>query len=157
MYVDLTLLLNRLVVTCVIALALGFKGLSVVQASDKQSSQGLIKLSISDVKGSELRLKARQMPLAQVLDAIAQRVHIPIHYSGLSEVAINASCPRSLLKQLLECLLNKNADLIVRYSRRNDSSKGQLAEAWVLGAKPKAAIAKSDALKETNTPKSCPK
>ncbi len=94
-------------------------------------------LVITKNKGSELRLEARQMPLASVLGIIANKTNTPIHYSVLPEGLVTATCVGSTLKQVLECLLNGRADIIFRYPNHlvNADSKTQVAEAWVLGSK----------------------
>jgi hypothetical protein len=88
-------------------------------------------------KGSEFQLEVRQMPLAQVLKEVTAKTGIPVHYSVLPEGFITATCVGQSLKPVLECLINKKADIIVRYAKaKNAKAKsGQIAEAWVLGAK----------------------
>ena len=106
----------------------------------------LADLVISTNKGSELQLEARQIPMVEVLKVIAAKTQVPIHYSVLPEGLVTATCVGSSLKQVLECLLDRKADLIVRYPRNADKSesKGQLAEAWVLGTRLDNTVAKVD-------------
>lgn len=94
-------------------------------------------LVTSQEKGSELQLEVRQMPLTKVMDAIAKKTNIPIHYSVLPEGFITATCVGASLKPVLECLLNHKADIIVRYShdKSNITANNQIAEAWILGSK----------------------
>ena len=85
--------------------------------------------------GSELQLEARQMPLASVLDKITEVTNVPIHYSVLPEGPVTAMCVGANVKQVLECLFNKKADLVFRYLH-HPAKKNQpdcLAEVWVLG------------------------
>ncbi len=88
-------------------------------------------------KGSEFQLEVRQMPLVQVLKELSTKTSIPIHYSVLPEGLITATCVGNSLKPVLECLLNRKADIIVRYSKGKitNTKNGQIAEAWVLGSK----------------------
>jgi HEAT repeats len=114
----------------------------------------LADLVISDNKGSELQLEVRQMPMVEVLKMIAAKTQVPIHYSVLPEGLVTATCVGSTLKQVLECLLDRKADLIVRYPRNADKSetKGQLAEAWVLGSRLDGTVARLDCpLTDTST------
>lgn len=120
-----------------IAMLIGFVGVAVAQTPVKVPGKALTDLLITDDKGSELQLEVRQMPLAKVLDTIAQQSKVPIHYSVLPEGVITATCVGSTLKPVLECLLNRKADLIVRYPRSSDKAghKGRIVEAWILGSK----------------------
>jgi HEAT repeats len=126
---------------CIIVLLTGFTGVSIAQTSVNTPinapGKATSDLVMTDDKGSELQLEARQMPLAQVLDSIAHKTHVPIHYSVLPEGLVTATCVGTTLKQLLECLLDRKADLIVRYKRNptQAGSKGQVEEAWILGSK----------------------
>jgi hypothetical protein len=106
----------------------------------------LADLVISSNKGSELQLEVRQMPMMEVLKMIAAKMQMPIHYSVLPDGLVTTTCVGSSLKQVLECLLDRKADLIVRYPRNADKSesKGQLAEAWVLGSRLDGTVARLD-------------
>ena len=76
------------------------------------------------------------MPLSQVLDTIAVKSHIPIHYSVLPEGLVTATCAGSTLKQVLECLLDKKTNFIMNYAHRNNpiNQKEQASEVWILGS-----------------------
>ena len=121
----------------VIVLLLGFAGVTVAKTPANSSNKALTDLVISDNTGSEVQLEVRQMPMAQVLDTIAAKTHIPIHYTVLPEGLVTATCVGTTLKQVLECLLDRKADLIVRYplGPAEADSKGQVAEAWILGSR----------------------
>lgn len=108
--------------------------------------QPLMSLINGTSKGSELQLEVRQMPMKNVLTSIAQKTRVPIHYSVLPEGLMTATCVGSTLKQVLECLLDGKADLIVRHSRNaaKPKSTGHLVEAWVLGTRLDATITKAD-------------
>jgi HEAT repeats len=133
--------------TCLLRHLLGliFVGLAV-GAIAAPAGKPLADLVISTNKGSELQLEVRQMPMVEVLKMIEVKTQMPIHYSVLPEGLVTATCVGSSLKQVLECLLDRKADLIVRYPRNADKSegKGQLAEAWVLGSRLDGTVAKLD-------------
>ena len=113
-------------------------------AAPKEKS--LVDFAISANKGTELQLEVRQTPMADVLKLITAKTQVPIHYSVLPEGLVTATCVGSTLKQVLECLLDRKADLIVRYQQLPNvpEGKGQLAEAWVLGSQVGGTIAKLD-------------
>ena len=121
----------------VIVLLMGFSGVTLAETAVTTPNKALTDLVISDSKGSEIQLEVRQMPLAQVLDSIADKTHVPIHYSVLPEGLVTATCVGTKLEKVLECLLDRKADLIVSYSRdpAKVDSKGQVAEAWILGSR----------------------
>ena len=121
---------------CVIVLLMGFAGITLAQTPEVPG-KALTDLVVTDDKGSELQLEVRQMPFAQALDSIARQIHVPIHYSVLPEGMVTATCVGTTLKQVLECLLDRKADLIVRYSRSPTlvDGNGQVAEAWILGSR----------------------
>ncbi|MDO9103472.1 MAG: HEAT repeat domain-containing protein [Methylovulum sp.] len=85
--------------------------------------------------GAELQLKVRQAPLAQALNAVADKTGMVIHYSGLPESLFTLSCIETTVTEILHCLLDKNADLIFRYvlTPSKDDQPRPLAELWVLG------------------------
>jgi hypothetical protein len=103
-------------------------------------------------KGSKFQLEVRQMPLARVLQEMTAKTGIPIHHSVLPDGVVTATCVGNSLKPVLECLLNRKADIIVRFSRRSAiHTHDEIAEAWVLGSKleaaPISALCKSSAEK----------
>ena len=124
------------------SMLVGLSGVSMATAAEKP----LADLAISTHKGSEMRLEVRQMPMAEALKTVAAKTQVPIHFSVLPDGLVTATCVGSTLKQVLECLLDRKADLIVRYPRNADKSqaKGQLAEAWVLGSRLDSTVAKAD-------------
>ncbi|MEQ1557595.1 MAG: HEAT repeat domain-containing protein [Methyloglobulus sp.] len=130
-----------------IFLLLGHIGLAVAQppSASAPANNGRTALVTNGGQGAEIQLEVRQMPLAKVLDSVAKQTKVPIHYSVLPEGVITATCVGSALKLVLECLLNRKADLIVRYPKKADksASNSQILEAWVLGSKLEAAITPS--------------
>lgn len=90
-------------------------------------------LIITKVKGSELQLEARQMPLPKILDNLTLKTHIPIHYAVLPDGLVTATCIGTNLKPLLECLLAKKADLVFRNSQKPGHTD-EIEEAWIMGS-----------------------
>jgi HEAT repeats len=130
----------------VIALLSVVNGQALAKTSDEPSIKSLIDLSGSGKKNNGMQLKVSQMSLAQVLNAIAKEVQIPIHYSKLPGNLVSVVCKESSLKHVLECLLENKADLILRYSHKQDKtgSNRQIAEAWVLGTPSNNAVITPD-------------
>ena len=124
---------------------ISFTTVAVAQAPDAKQSKVPAELLLSADKGVEMQLEVRGMPLAQVLETIISKSKVPIHYSVLPEGLVTATCVGSSLKQVLECLLDHKADLIVRShsnSSKQDNNTEQVAEAWILGSKMGGAVAK---------------
>jgi hypothetical protein len=117
---------------CILVLAIGCASVSIASGNGNTPTD----LVISNHKGSELQLEVRQMPLAKVLETITSKTHIPIHYSVLPEGLVTATCVGSTLERILECLLDRKADLIVRYPHNlvKGGGKGQVVEAWIMGS-----------------------
>ena len=146
MQLDVSQPFHHLVLSGVIALLTCFAPVTVAGTPAKVPDTALTDLVISDNQGAELQLEVRQMPLSQVLDDIARKSKVPIHYSVLPEGLVTATCAGSTLKQVLECLLDRKADLIVRYQRSpaNVGSQGQVAEAWILGSRLDGSMPRAD-------------
>jgi hypothetical protein len=96
-----------------------------------------IKLVMTQDKGAELQLEARQAPLSQVLDSIASKTGVRINYSILPDGLVTATCVGPTVKQVMECLLARKADLVYRYSQQASKADPDRhpEEVWVLGAK----------------------
>jgi hypothetical protein len=109
--------------------------LKAVDASNPDEQN--VRLVITETMGAELQLEARQAPLAKVLDSIASKTGVRINYSVLPDGLVTATCVGSTVKQVMECLLVRKADLVFRYSQEvsKAGTKGQPEEVWVLGAK----------------------
>ncbi len=121
----------------------GFASKTIANVTEKPLEKTRIDFVSTAHKGSELQLEARQAPLAQVLENIATKTHVPIHYSVLPEGLVSATCVGSTLKVVLECLLDGKADLIVRYSDRDTHAAGNVVETWVLGSRLDGVVAKN--------------
>jgi hypothetical protein len=129
----------------VFVLLIGYAGVNAAQIPTKTTTNALPNLVVNDKKNGDLQLKVRQMPLAKVLDSIANKTHIPLHYSLLPEGLVTATCVGTSLKQVLECLLDGKADLILRYPRAQTktANNGHIAEAWILGSRIDSAVAEN--------------
>lgn len=86
---------------------------------------------LSQDAGAKLQLEARQQPLPQILKTITEKTGVPIHYSALPKQLVTVTCVGTTVKQVLECLFDKKADLIFRYA--NNTAQNHPEEAWVLG------------------------
>ena len=132
---------TRLIISCGIVVLLLYNVTVAEAAEKKRSAEDDIEWVISDDKGSELQLEVRQMPLERVLSTIMAKTGVPIHYSAVPEGLVTATCVGSTLKQVMECLLARKADLIVRYSKSSTqtqtkvSDKNRPVEMWVLGSR----------------------
>ena len=113
-----------------------YAGFAVAQIPEDTPKKTLADLAVSSSHSGRLELKVRQMPLAKVLDSIADKTHIPLHYSSLPKVLVTATCVGITLKYVLECLLDHKADLVVRYphSPSKTVNNSAIAEAWILGS-----------------------
>lgn len=129
----------------VFVLLIGYAGVNAAQIPTKSTTNALPDLIVNDKKNGDLQLKVRQMPLAKVLDSIANKTHIPLHYSLLPEGLVSATCVGTTLKQVLECLLDRKADLILRYphAQTKTADNGHIAEAWILGSRIDSAVAEN--------------
>jgi hypothetical protein len=96
---------------------------------------------VSDDPVSKLQLQVKEMPLERILSTITAKTGVPIHYSIVPEGLVTATCVGPTLKHVMECLLARKADLIVRYQKPSDQSQAgaiaqnQVAEMWVLGSR----------------------
>ena len=124
---------------CVIAqfLLMGFINISVAHAVVKPHENNVDDMKMTGDSGNLIQLEVRQKPLGEVLNHIARKTGIPIHYSVLPTGLVTATCAGMTVKHVLDCLLAGKADLIVRYQQKgsNAESKSQIAEAWILGSK----------------------
>ena len=88
-----------------------------------------IRLTTTRVPGAELRLEARQAPLAQILKEIAKRTDTRIHYSVLPEAPVTATCVGASVKQIMNCLVGSQLGLVAQSAEQNAPD-----EFWVLGS-----------------------
>jgi len=84
-----------------------------------------------------LQVEAKQANLAKLLDEIALKTGIKLHYSVLPKVPITATCVGATARQVLECLLGGNVDMAFRYPENKAVAPGQQVnpeEVWILGS-----------------------
>jgi len=116
-------------------------GVAAATAEQKTPAEGRVEWAVSDDKGSQLQLEVRQMPLERVFSTITAKTGVPIHYSVVPEGPVTATCVGATLKQIMECVLARKANLIVRYQKPSTqaqaggSDQSQPAEMWVLGSR----------------------
>jgi len=85
--------------------------------------------------GIELRLQVNKEALSEVLDQVAAKTGVLIHYSVLPERLVSAICIGSSVKTILDCLLGGVVDMVFRYPEGGAASINQLpVEVWVLGS-----------------------
>lgn len=89
-----------------------------------------IRLTLSGAPPTAIRLDARHVPLRQVLDAIAGQTGVRIHYPTVPHEFVSVQCGGETLKQVMECLLGSEADLIFHYS--GNDPKSRPTDVWVL-------------------------
>ena len=119
------LMTNRFRVLCCL---LGIPVWAIADASQ-------ICLMMDETAGTELRLEINAYPLKQALDEIAKSKGILIHYSALPPGKFKLTCRESSATDILKCLLDKKADMVLRYDQTasGGKQKNQLAEVWVTG------------------------
>lgn len=115
-----------------------------------EADEQAARLMLSRDAATSWRLEARQQPLPGVLKTITEKTGVPIHYSVLPQALITATCVGATVKQVLECLFNKKADLIFRY--KNNAAQNSPEEVWVLGTNVDVAQASISSGAETQHP-----
>ncbi|MDD5124770.1 MAG: HEAT repeat domain-containing protein [Methylovulum sp.] len=94
-----------------------------------------IRLTAYSNADQQIKLEASKKTLAQVLDTLAKNTGVIIHFSGLPDAPVSVACAGSNIKQLLECLLDKQADMVFRYAQATATAQpAVLEEIWVFGA-----------------------
>jgi HEAT repeats len=74
-------------------------------------------------------MEIRQVPLGQVLKAIAEKTGVLIHYSVLPEAPVTATCVGANVGQVMDCLVAKQVGLVA-----HKPQKDKPAEFWLLGS-----------------------
>lgn len=115
-----------------------------------EADEQAARLMLSRDAATSWRLEARQQPLPGVLKTITEKTGVPIHYSVLPQALISTTCVGATVKQVLECLFNKKADLIFRY--KNNAAQNSPEEVWVLGTNVDVAQASISSGVETQHP-----
>jgi len=131
-------LFNRHDLQWLLALVIvGYGGWTFAETSAQTPSKAPPALAITALQGQKLQLDVQQMRLPQILDSLADKTHIPIHHSNLPEDVVTANCSGTTFKEVLECLLDQKAGLIVRYPNKQNQTtrKFQMAEVWIMGSR----------------------
>ena len=105
-------------------------GISTTLMADKSA----VRFTVAINAKSELRLELTHAPLDQALNEIANKTDTLIHYSALPEGLFSVSCTQPSVTEILHCLLDNKADLIVRYAHPLSKAEQQNlpVEIWVL-------------------------
>jgi hypothetical protein len=120
--------------------------LPIGAGADEQAAR----LMLSRDAATSWRLEVRQQPLPGVLKTITEKTGVPIHYSVLPQALITSTCVGATVKQVLECLFNKKADLVFRY--KNNAAQNRPEEVWVLSTNVDVEQASISAGAETQHP-----
>jgi hypothetical protein len=117
----------------IIILFAGLLNVAIAEPLAKSAAAMSDRLVWTEKKG-QLKLTVEQMSLPSVLKQIAKKKQFPLHLDGLPEKLISMTCTGTELRQIMECLLDNKADLIVRYQQANlkNNSKPGIAEAWII-------------------------
>ena len=75
------------------------------------------------------QLQAKQLSLPQILERLAAKANIAIHYSAVSEQLVSIACDSEDLAGLVRCVASDSADLMFRYGQ----STTQPSEIWLIG------------------------
>lgn len=115
-------------------------------AEDVVREQPGIRVAIMGEPRPIIELEVRQAPLGQVIDELASKTGMRVHYSVLPEDEVTATCVGDSVKQVLECLIGTRADFVVRYPTPASSDEAGLAspEVWILGSSFELEPRKSD-------------
>jgi len=107
--------------------------LPIAQSAELES----LVVNANPLVNTGLQVEAKQADLAKLLDEIALKTGIMLHYSVLPKVPVTATCVGATAKQVLECLLGGNVDMAFRYSENKTAAAGQQLnpeEVWILGS-----------------------
>lgn len=121
----LTVLIDKIIAICA--------GLLVATALSANTDP--IQFSVRQNPDRQFELDVVQKPLPEVLGVLAQNTGIIVHYSGLSAKPVKVNCQKATVKQIFDCLLADEANLVFRYGQ-SDVADGEkaLVEVWVYGA-----------------------
>ncbi|MFH0342027.1 MAG: HEAT repeat domain-containing protein [Chromatiales bacterium] len=96
---------------------------------------GLSKSVDIDIHRDKMTLNVTQASWKEVLDEFRRQTGIRFHDTIAPQGVVTVSCPSMTFTRALECLLGRDAGLILRYPPRGEgSNKGALpTEVWLLG------------------------
>lgn len=88
------------------------------------------------VAGNRLHLHANDVYLHQLIDALAERTGVTIHYDAVSPKRVNVDCKGDDVVAILQCIVGEEVNWMFRYSdakREADELKNQEpSEIWIL-------------------------
>jgi len=97
-------------------------------AAEALAANPNIHFSQSKVPGAELQLDVKRATLTDVIDQVAAKTNVVIHYSVLPEAPVSATCIAGKVQRLMECLVGKQVGVM---AHKGDSGK---EEVWLLGS-----------------------
>lgn len=106
--------------------------LPIAQSAELES----LVVNANPLANTGLQVEAKQVDLGKLLNEIALKTGIKLHYSVLPKVPVTATCVGATAKQVLECLLGENVDMAFRYPENKSASVQQVnpEEVWILGS-----------------------
>ncbi len=107
--------------------------LPIAQSAELES----LVVNANPLVNTGLQVEAKQVDLGKLLNEIALKTGIKLHYSVLPKVPVTATCVGATAKQVLECLLGGNVDIAFRYPENKTAAAGQQLnpeEVWILGS-----------------------
>ncbi len=110
-----------------------FLGTAYARPTPNESSP-LVFVTAANI-GGEYQLQANQEPINRVLDKITTLTGIPIHYSLLAQESVTTTCIESTIKDILDCLFNHTAAMVVRYPNEAQNylhTNPNPAEIWII-------------------------
>lgn len=93
----------------------------------------------ADLNANGWQLQAKQLSLPQILERLAAKVKISIHYSAVPEQLLSIACASEDLAGLVKCVAGDSADLMFRYGQ----STTQPSEIWLIGKTDTTAVVAS--------------
>ncbi|MGH8470101.1 MAG: HEAT repeat domain-containing protein [Gammaproteobacteria bacterium] len=99
------------------------------------SDTGLSKSVHIDIHRDMMTLNVTQASWKEVLDEFRRETGIRFHHTVAPQGVVTVSCPSMTFTRALECLLGRDAALILRYPPRGDGPKRSAlpTDVWLLG------------------------
>lgn len=130
--------------------ASGFAGASSAGAL----AHGLPPVISVDAEGI-LKVVARELPRAQVIEAVARYTNLQVHSGTVPDARLTVTCTARDVESLFACIVGRDASLIFGYPNAVSSQGARVTpnEVWILGnqsakdgtaSAPKVAMAASD-------------
>jgi hypothetical protein len=91
-------------------------------------------VSVQRSGASGFTLEARQAPLARILDELGKAAGVRVKYSELPAEPRDARCPGPSVKEVLDCLLGRDADLVLEYGAGSAGAGPRVTAVTVLAS-----------------------